>query len=88
MLITPKEVEFAKVLEKESVEALDKHVRADKETFEDFIKVWDKATDDNKEAILYKLIATNKLVSNKLKSKANRWIKENGLAHTIGRCKE
>ena len=74
MLITQEDINFAKCLEKESTKALDKYARANPETFKKFIEVWDNTDEINRKAILYKLIAMNKIVNNKIKIKARRWL--------------
>lgn len=79
MLITQEDIDFAKCLEKESVEALEKYARTNPETFKKFLEVWDSADEINRKAILYKLISINKLVNAKLKSKANHWLKKHEL---------
>jgi hypothetical protein len=77
MIITQEDIDFAKCLEKESIEALDNYARKNK--LNKFLEVWDSADEINRKAILYKLISINKLVNAKLKSKAKRWLKKHEL---------
>lgn len=89
MVIDKRKVELAKCLEKRSVDELDKYIQANKETLnEEMVKVWEDADNEQREAIVNKLISSNDLVSCKLKCQANRWLKEHGLVHEIGRCKQ
>ena len=76
MHITQEDIDFAKCLEKESTKALEKYARANPETFKKFLEVWDGTDEINHKAIMYKLIAMNRLVNAKLKSKANHWLKK------------
>lgn len=76
MLITKEDVDFAKVLEKNSTKALEDYARKYPDTFKKFLEIWDSTDEINHKAILYKLISMNKLVNAKLKSKAKHWLKK------------
>lgn len=77
MFITQEDIDFAKCLEKESVEELGKY--AEEKKLDKFLETWNGADAINRKAILYKLISINRLVNAKLKSKANRWLKKHRL---------
>jgi len=86
---TQKRIDLAKCLEKQSVEELDKYIKANKEELnKELVKAWEVAEAEQRTAILNKLISNNPYVSNVLKCQANRWLKANGYGHEIGRCKQ
>ena len=89
MVIDKRRTDLAKCLENRSVKKLDDYIKKNKETLNaTLVEAWEKANDEDKEAILNKLISSNKLVSNKLKCEANRWLKQHGFVHEIGRCRQ
>jgi len=76
MQITQEDIDFAKCLEKNSTKALENYARENPQLFKKFLDVWDSTDEINHKAILYKLIAMNKLVNAKLKSKARHWLRK------------
>lgn len=89
MVIDKRRTDLAKCLENRSVKKLDDYIKKNKETLNaTLVEAWEKANDEDKEAILNKLISSNQLVSNKLKCEANRWLKQHGFVHEIGRCRQ
>ena len=89
MIIDKRRTDLAKCLEHNSVKKLDDYIKKNKETLnKTMVEAWEKADDEDKKAILNKLISTNPLVNNQLKCQANRWLKEHGFVHEIGRCRQ
>lgn len=89
MVIDKRRSDFAKCLESRSVKKLDNYIKKNKDTLnKTMVEAWEKANKEDREAILNKLISTNELVSNKLKCEANRWLKQHGFVHEIGRCRQ
>ena len=77
-------IELANVIEKRSVEELDKFIQEHKDNYEpEFIKRWEKASETVKMMTLCKIACNQNLVSKKTKKWAKKWLTEHGFSEVI-----